>query len=599
MNKTVTINISGIIFHIEEDAYEKLSKYLSTIKGYFNTTDGGGEIMGDIEARIAEMLQGRTSPVKQVVLMSDVDFVIGNMGRPEDFAGEQAYEDSQQGSKTQRDTAYDGEPVKKRLFRDPDSKVLGGVCSGIGNYFDFDPVFLRIALALVTFFSFGSLIIVYIILWIAIPEARTTAEKLAMKGEKVDINNISRSVKEEAEQIKKRMEKYGNDVKDFAHNNKHIPQRGFERFVAFLLEVLRAIGKVAVAVVGAALLVFGLLLLFALISSVFGFSMVINNDTARQWVDMIIEGNDFTLGVIGTILFIGVPAVMITYLGIKLLFRIRYTNRWINLGAGLLWAVAWILVFFVGARTGRDFSNDASLRQVIPLKAYDTLRLSLNPAKADPENYGATIGMTKDDEHFNSRNDRGYMIGRRDGDKVLLGQVKLIVIKSPGDQPELVIEKMSKGFNREAALGRARNINYSVVQHDSLLSFDRFFVAGHVDKFRMQELKVVLKLPKNKVVYFDRNMEGILYEVDNVSNTYDNDMVGRRWIMTDSGLKCIDCDGLDTRSEDELKDISIDDDGIHINGKHSKFSADSTGLHVSSNSTHIRIDEHGLHVKKK
>lgn len=598
MNKTVTINISGIIFHIEEDAYEKLSKYLSTIKGYFNATDGGGEIMGDIEARIAEMLQGRISPVKQVVLMSDVDFVIDNMGRPEDFAGEQSYEDNQQ--RTQRDMAYEGEPVKKRLFRDPDNKVLGGVCSGIGNYFDFDPVFLRIALALVTFFSFGSLIIVYIILWIAIPEARTTAEKLAMKGEKIDINNISRSVKEEAEQIKKRMEKYGNDVKDFAHNHKHIPQRGFDRFMAFLLEVLRGVGRVAVAVVGALMLIFGLVLLFALISSAFGFSMVINNAEFRQWVDMVIEGNDFTLGVIGTILFIGVPAVMITYAGIKLLFRIRYTNRWINLGAGLLWAVAWVLVFYVGARTGRDFSNNATLRQVVPLKAYDTLRLSLNPARMDADNYGAMIEDEKD-EHFNSRNDRSYMIGHRDAERVLLGQVRLIVIKSPGDQPELVVEKMAKGLNHEAALNRARSINYSVVQNDSLLSFDRFFVAEHADKFRMQELKVVLKLPKNKVVYFDRNMEGMLYEVDNVSNTYNNDMVGRRWIMTDSGLKCIDCEGLDinTGSQDEIKDIRIDEDGIHIHGKHSELNADSAGLRMNSKTTHIRIDEHGLHVKKK
>lgn len=594
MNKTVTINISGIIFHIEEDAYEKLSKYLSTIKGYFNTADGGSEIMGDIEARIAEMLQGRTSPVKQVVLMSDVDFVIDNMGRPEDFAGEQPYEDdNQQSSKTQRDTAYDGERVKKRLFRDPDSKVLGGVCSGIGNYFDFDPVFLRIALGLGVFFSFGSLIIVYIILWIAIPEARTTAEKLAMKGERIDINNISRSVKEEAEQIKKRMEKYGNDVKDFAHNNKHIPQRGFERFMAFLLEILRAVGKVVVAVVGAGMSVFGLVLLFAII-----FCIVITHAGARQWAEMLVEGNDFTLAVIGTILFVGVPAVMITYIGIKMLFRIRYTNRWINLGAGLLWAAAWVLVFFVGARTGRDFSNDASLRQVVQLKAYDTLRLSLNPAKADPGHYGATIDMTRD-EHFDSRNDQSYMIGHRDAEEVLLGQVKLIVIKSPGDQAELVIEKMSKGFDHQAAINRARNINYSVVQQDSLLSFDRFFVAEHVDKFRMQELKLVLKLPKNKVVYFDRNMEGILYEVDNVSNTYHNDMVGRRWIMTDSGLKCIDCEGLETDNGDEVKDIRIDDDGIHINGKHSKLSADSTGLHMSSNTTSIRIDGHGLHVKKK
>src|SRR5688572_14168660 len=117
MNKTVTINISGIIFHIEEDAFEKLSKYLNTIKGYFSNTDGGSEIMSDIEARIAEMLQGKTSPIKQVVLMADVDAVIDTMGKPEEFA-EGASETSSK-KEEQNYTYTEGEPIKKRLFRDP------------------------------------------------------------------------------------------------------------------------------------------------------------------------------------------------------------------------------------------------------------------------------------------------------------------------------------------------------------------------------------------------------------------------------------------------------------------------------------------------
>ncbi|MBI3519094.1 MAG: PspC domain-containing protein, partial [Bacteroidetes bacterium] len=218
MNKTVTINISGIIFHIEEDAFDKLSKYLSTIKGYFSKADGGNEIMSDIEARIAEMLQSKTSPIKQVVLMSDVDYVMDNMGKPEEFAGE-ANETTTNTQSAENFNSYEGEPIKKRLYRDGDSKVLGGVCSGIGHYFDIDAVWLRIALLLMFFFA-GTGFLLYLILWIAIPEAKTTTERLAMKGEKVDINNISKAVKEEAEQLKKRMEKYGEDFKNMAENNR-------------------------------------------------------------------------------------------------------------------------------------------------------------------------------------------------------------------------------------------------------------------------------------------------------------------------------------------------------------------------------------------
>ena len=153
MNKTVTINISGIIFHIEEDAFDKLSKYLSTIKGYFSKADGGSEIMSDIEARIAEMLQSKTSPVKQVVLMSDVDFVMDSMGKPEEFAGEASENTTASNENTDSYASTDnGEPIKKRLHRDGDSKVLGGVCSGIGHYFGIDPVWIRIALLLMFFF---------------------------------------------------------------------------------------------------------------------------------------------------------------------------------------------------------------------------------------------------------------------------------------------------------------------------------------------------------------------------------------------------------------------------------------------------------------
>jgi phage shock protein PspC (stress-responsive transcriptional regulator) len=151
MNKTVTINISGIIFHIEEDAYDILSKYLSTIKGYFNKSEGRDEIVSDIESRIAEMLQERISPLKQVVLMADVEHVISIMGKPEEFAGEQTDEQEKAGTEASDAGQTTG---RKRLFRDPDDKMLGGVCAGIGHYFGIEAVWLRLALA-ISFFVFG------------------------------------------------------------------------------------------------------------------------------------------------------------------------------------------------------------------------------------------------------------------------------------------------------------------------------------------------------------------------------------------------------------------------------------------------------------
>src|SRR3990172_3338686 len=132
MNKTVNINLSGIVFHIEEDAYGKLHSYLATIKGYFSESEGRDEIMSDIENRIAEMLSERISDKKQVVLMTDIEHVIGIMGKPEDFAGEQT-----QGERSPAEPiTYRASGKHRRVFRDPDNKILGGVCSGIANYFN-------------------------------------------------------------------------------------------------------------------------------------------------------------------------------------------------------------------------------------------------------------------------------------------------------------------------------------------------------------------------------------------------------------------------------------------------------------------------------
>ena len=148
------MNLSGIIFHIEEDAYDMLNKYLSTIKGYFKDSDGRDEIMSDIESRIAEMLQEKVNKTKQAVLMSDVESVISVMGKPEDFAGENESSENKQSASSENNT-YSPNTTRRRVFRDPDDKVLGGVCSGISSYFDFDPIWLRAAFA-ISFFVFGT-----------------------------------------------------------------------------------------------------------------------------------------------------------------------------------------------------------------------------------------------------------------------------------------------------------------------------------------------------------------------------------------------------------------------------------------------------------
>ncbi len=607
MNKTVTINISGIIFHIEEDAYDKLSKYLSTIKGYFSKADGGNEIMGDIEARIAEMLQAKTNAVKQVVLMADVDQVMESMGKPEEFAdGNET--NASENSNTQFNDSSLNEPIKKRLYRDPDSKVLGGVCGGIGHYFGFDPVWLRIAMACLFFFA-GTGFLIYLILWIAIPEAVTIAEKLAMKGEKADINNISKAVKEEAEQLKKRMEKYGDDFKNMAANNRDVPRNAVEKTVDFLTEVITRVGKVLLKIIGLFLVIFGVIFFLGLFGSVFGISFLTSNVEVKDWIDMfLLDRKDFYLALFGIICFAGIPIIMMIYGGIKLLFKVHYTNRWINLTAGVLWLVGFVLILYVGLRTAQDFNREVKVRENISIIQNDTLILKMTdlPLMTDE----ISSDLFSDDEggvHIKHHRDE-YMIGKHDNERYLLGAVQLNIIKSQTDKIELLIVKEAKGGEKREATEFAKNIAYNVTQTDSLLSFDNLFKVNNAKKFRFQDVKVILKLPVNKVVYLDKSLEDFIYDIENVTNTYDADMVDRRWMMTNQGLKCLDCDGLTSMNDnandedfdgDKENIVKINSNGLNVNAKDAQVKMDSTGIKIHSGDANVTIDEHGVHVKSK
>ena len=199
MKKTFNINLGGIVFHIDEDAYDLLDKYLSNLRIHFSKEEGAEEIVHDMELRISELFSERLNEKKQVVTLKDVEEIIAQMGKPEEFS---------------EDTTHDtNEYIKeekgpKRLFRDPDNKVIGGVCSGIAAYLGWDVTAVRIifiALAL-PFILNGSLIlngvvIAYIIAWIIIPEANTATEKLSMKGMKVNVENIGKTVTDGFEKV--------------------------------------------------------------------------------------------------------------------------------------------------------------------------------------------------------------------------------------------------------------------------------------------------------------------------------------------------------------------------------------------------------------
>ena len=199
MKKTYNINLGGIVFHIDEDAYELLDKYLSNLRIHFSKEEGAEEIVHDMELRISELFSERLNEKNQVITLKDVEESIAQMGKPEEFS-EDATQDTNEYIKEEK--------TPKRLFRDPDNKVIGGVCSGIAAYFGWDVTILRILLIILAFpifwngaFIVKGIVLFYIIAWIIIPEANTATDKLSMKGMKVNVENIGKTVTDGFEKV--------------------------------------------------------------------------------------------------------------------------------------------------------------------------------------------------------------------------------------------------------------------------------------------------------------------------------------------------------------------------------------------------------------
>ena len=223
MKQTFTINISGKLFHIEKDAFENLQDYLKRLNLYFVSQPGGMEILQDIESRIAELFQDKINENQEAVTNEWVEEVMERMGNPQDFM-----DSLQTLNDESTDEELKGEKIRKRLFLDSENRVLGGVCSGMSIYFNVDPVIIRILFVLLVFLGFGISIIIYLILWVVVPKATTTTQRLEMRGEEPTIYNIKKTIQEEVKEVKNSMEKI-NQSESFRKGKKTV-SNAFQSF---------------------------------------------------------------------------------------------------------------------------------------------------------------------------------------------------------------------------------------------------------------------------------------------------------------------------------------------------------------------------------
>lgn len=550
MNKTITMNLSGIIFHIEEDAYEMLNKYLSTIKGYFKDSEGRDEIMSDIEARIAEMLQEKVNTTKQAILKMDVESVIAIMGKPEEFAGDNPENAKNESSQTEN-RASGQNNKRRRIFRDPDDKIIGGVCSGIANYFDFDPIWLRGAFA-ISFFVFGSGLILYIILLIILPKAKTTAEKLEMRGEKVDVNNIGKVVNEEFEEFKKRMKDFGDEVT--SKENRDRIKTSTEKAGEFISDVFHNIFKIVGKIIAVFLVFIGVALMIGLLATIFGrgtispFNSTVSNihfSIYEFGAAVLPNGLPIQLIILGLILLIGVPVLMLIYAGVKHLFGIKQQGKIVKYTANALWLSGIAILIYVGIQIGNDFSEESTSKQTIEITQPTSQTLYLDVKLSSEEDLDNTY------YHHKRINFGDWTMISKDDNNFRLGYPRMNIVESETENFQLIVAKTANGYDKKEATNRAKDIDYTVIKTDSTILFNGYFDIKTTDKLRAQDVTILLKVPVNKVIFLSKRMEKIIFDIDNINDTNDSDMVNRRWMMTKHGLVCVDCEGLENVSKED------------------------------------------------
>ncbi|MCB9361183.1 MAG: PspC domain-containing protein [Flavobacteriales bacterium] len=528
MNKTVTVNISGIVFHIEVDAYDTLKNYLNKIKGYFNNSEEREEIMTDIEARIAELFSNMMDDKNQVITSDNVASVIETMGKPEQYIDEDAEEENE--FESSRESKH---KTDKKLFRNPDDRVLGGVASGLASYFGLDAVWLRVFFLLTLLFG-GFGIVLYIILWIIMPEAKTTSDKLKMKGDPINVTNIGRTFEEEAKKVNEKIK--NTDTKKFGYF--------LEQFFKAIGQILKAVFNVVGNIIGFAFLVIGVFLAVGFIAGLSGSDMIyaITSDgvfsiESSAFFNLIFVSEDqFHLAIFGIILLIGIPIITIIYGGLKILFNIK-THYSFGIALTVFWLVGVAICGLIGIKMGTEMSSQKTITEVhsVPTQ-YNNYNLTAS-TRAIPGN-GILDGK--------------FSAISLDKDSIYQANVSVNIYQSKTDSARLVIIKHTNGESKKGAITKARNINYAFTITDSTINLSNYLSTIKMDKIRGQRVKVKLYLPEGKSVYLDESITELIYDIPNVTNTWDRDMLNKKWVMSKDGLMCLDCKDIEGTTSDEL-----------------------------------------------
>lgn len=538
MNKILNINLGGYALTIDDDAYEYLQTYLESIRRRFSESEGRDEIVADIETRLGEILTESLGS-RSIVMLPDVEAAVTVMGKPEDFGGDPV-EGKQQSGKSSGKAYTSGIKPGKRLFRDEEDSVVAGVCSGLSAYFGItDPVWMRLIFVVLSFVSFGFWLPAYVLLWILVPPAKSAADRLAMRGEPVNVDNIAREIEDSFERLGTRMNEFSSGTKQNGTSpGAQAMNRGVNAVGSIFGFMLRFIAKFGVLI---AMLV-GLALFIALaVSWVAGiWSLMV----AAPYVDYFSPYSNSTtwLGFSNIFLLLGIPIVVLCLVFARVLFKVR-TPVWFRSGLGIVWGINLICGIFLAGAAIREYRHSGSISSNLDLSgiASDTLRV---------EGFKALNSNDYEDFWFNHDNE-GVRISENAME--VSGPIEVRVRKSDTNRFRCTQVIRAQGTSSMEAQENASATEYSVNIDGNRLRIPTTYSIQKGKKWRVQRIRLNIEVPVGKSIVFDdkiyRYSASDLDEyADRNRENYISHEPDRVFRMTQDGLLCTNCPELGDRN---------------------------------------------------
>lgn len=482
MKKTVSVNIKGMHFQVEEDAYELLQDYIDRLTAALGTEEGSQEIIEDIELRIAEICASKLSESKTVVELTDIEEILKTLGDPSDYVEHDATESSK--TETYASTASSNDRGERRLFRDPESAMLGGVCAGFANYFGIDVVIIRVLFVLLLFT--GIAVPMYIVLWIIVPKAESTIDRLRMKGRPINVETVKEEVDQAAERVRAGSKNLADRVRSDAHYNRRM-DRG-KRILRILF--------------GSGFIFFGMIFMISfIIFFVQGFEFLpvkgdggfmsiteygelsLNSPADVKW--MWIGG---LMGAISGILFM-------FSMGILLIFRLF--NKWTKLALGGLFVIGLtggIICAVVGIKAGRDWAAETEIKDTSV--QVDAEQLTIIP-------YDGIVNSGSGKTVKNTRNIGWFGIH---GNSLSKYGVDIEYTPSPDTLFHITKVYRANGYSSKKARDRSENIKYRIDVEGDSLYMDTKYLFPKEDKLRGQEVELRIQIPEGKSVLIDNRI---------------------------------------------------------------------------------------------